>query len=146
MPNATVRANARTLPKPGTKRWKNFAKWANAEFAPVPAKEIARLEPPRNDEWDQMKNPYLIALRIAYRVVQLEKAASVGALNAVTKETGAELFEHLKECADRFQCFADLADHAIERLLCAAAKIELERIEAADQAAASSIGKEEDTK
>jgi hypothetical protein len=28
---------------------------------------------------------------------------------------------------DRFRCFADLADQALERLLCAAAKIALDR-------------------
>jgi hypothetical protein len=133
MPNATVRANARTLPKPGTKRWKNFAKWANAEFASASAEEMARLKPPSNDEWDQMKNSYLVPLRIAYRMVQIDKAANVAAVNAITKEESANLFGCLEECVDRFRCFADLADEAIERLLCAAGKTELERMEAEER-------------
>lgn len=123
---------AADFPKPGTKRWKNFAKWANAEFAPVDAEDAARLKPPNDDEWDQMKNPYLSTLRLAYHMVQLDKAAHVDAFNALTKDraTGYELFEHLEACRDRFRCFADLADDAIERLLCAGAKVELEREEA----------------
>jgi hypothetical protein len=78
-----------------------------------------------------MKTPYLVSLRIAYRTVQLDKLAAVGALNALAEETTAELFERLEACADLFRRFADLADQAIEHLLCAAAKIELERMEAA---------------
>jgi hypothetical protein len=123
---AARRPDARPLPKPGTKRWKNFAKWAKAEFASASAEELARLKPPSNDEWDQMKNTYLVPLRIAYRMVQIDKAAHVAAINAMTKEESANLFACLEECVDRFRCFADLADDAIERLLCAAAKIELE--------------------
>jgi hypothetical protein len=80
-----------------------------------------------------MKNPYLVSLRIAYRMAQLDKAAASAALKALTKEQAAELFDHLVACVDRFRCFADLADDAIERLLCAAAKTELERMEAEER-------------
>jgi uncharacterized protein YeaO (DUF488 family) len=120
----------RPLPKPGTKRWKKFAKWAKAEFAPAPAEELARLAPPSNDEWDQMKNPYLVSLRIAYRMAQLDKEAASAALKALTKE---QALDHLVACVDRFRCFAELADDAIERLLCAAGKTELERMEAEER-------------
>jgi hypothetical protein len=113
---------------PKAKSAKAFAKWANAEFAPVPAEELARLEPPTNEEWDQMKNPYLFSLRLAYIVVQRDKAVHVGAVR--DPQTAAELFNHLEACAERFRCFADLADEAIERLLCAGAKIKLESMEA----------------
>jgi hypothetical protein len=130
MPNATLRANAQTFPKPGTKRWKNFAKWANAEFAPIPAEELTRFKPPSKDEWDQMKNPYLVLLRIAYRMAELDKPAHIAALNALTTESKAELFDSLEDCRDRFRRFADLADEALERLLCAGAKIKLESVEA----------------
>jgi hypothetical protein len=122
--------SAAKVPKLGTKRWKNFAKWANREFTPVDAEEAARLDLLSNAEWDQMKNPYLFSLRIAHRMLQIDKAANVAALNALTKEEAGELFDHLAVCGERFKCFADLANEAIERLLCAAAKIELERTEA----------------
>jgi hypothetical protein len=83
-----------------------------------------------------MKNPYLVALRIAYRLAELDKPASVAALKGLnalntTPPAAAVIFENLRECVDRFRRFADLADEAIERLLCAGAKIELEREEAA---------------
>jgi hypothetical protein len=113
------------------KRRKSFIKWANAEFAPAHGEELARMKPPSPDEWDQMKNPYLVSLRIAYRMVQLDKSAHVAALNALTPEDSGDLSAHLEKCADRFRCLADLAEGALDRLVCAGAKIELERGEEA---------------
>ncbi len=113
------------------KRRKGFVKWANAELAPVHGEELARMKPPSPDEWDRMKNPYLVSLRIAYRMVQLDKSAHVAALNALTPEDAGDLCAHLEECVDRFRCLADLAEEALARFLCAGAKIELERGEEA---------------
>jgi hypothetical protein len=127
---AAVRAASPALPKPGTKYWKNYAEWANAEFAACSAEDLARFKPPSGEEWDQMKNPYLVSLRIAYRMAELDKPAHIAALNALTTESKAELFDSLEKCGDRFRRFADLADEALERLLCAGAKIKLESMEA----------------
>jgi len=127
MSTTNGQANARTLPKPGTKQWKNFAKWANAEFASASAEKLARLKPPSNDEWDQMKRSNLVSLRLAHRMLEIDKATHVAALNALTGEESAELFEGVLACADRFRSLADLADAAIERLLCAGAKAAADR-------------------
>jgi hypothetical protein len=128
MSTDTMASNAPASPKI---QWKNCAEWANAEFAACSARDLARFKLPSGEEWDQMKNPYLVALRIAYRMAALDKAAHIAALNALTPAQKGELFGSLDECRDRFQGFADLADEAVERLLCAGAKIELEREEAA---------------
>jgi hypothetical protein len=133
MSQDTTASSVPAWPKPGTKQWKNFAKWANAEFAACSAEDLARFKPPSGEEWDQMKNPYLVSLRLAYRMAGLDKAAHIAAFKALTKEpaVAAELLGRLQECGDLFRRFADLADEAIERLLCAGAKIELDREEAA---------------
>jgi hypothetical protein len=127
MSTDTMRANAQTLPKPGTKRWKNFVKWADVEFASAPVEELARLKPPSNDEWAKMTRSDLVDLRIAHRILAIDKAANIAALNELNEEESAGLFYRLEEGLDRFRCFADLADQALERLLCAAAKIALDR-------------------
>jgi hypothetical protein len=130
MSTPTVRANAQTFPKPGSREWLGLAKLANCEFETLSEEELASLLPPSNDEWDQMKNPYLVTLRIGHRVVSLGKEAHMGAIAALGEESRADLFGRLEMCADRFQGLARLADEALQRLVSAYLKTQLDAAQA----------------
>jgi hypothetical protein len=122
----TLRANARTLPRPGSKEWESLVAFATRDFGPMTEEERTALMPPSNDEWDQMKNPYLVTLRIARRMISLDKQVSIDAYNVLGRKGRQELFDHLEACIDRFRKFGDLAGHAMERLPCAGAKVEMD--------------------
>jgi hypothetical protein len=65
MPNATVRANARTLPKETAGRRATLKHVAALKFEPFSKEELGAINPPTNDEWREN----LRVLRIAYAVL-----------------------------------------------------------------------------
>jgi hypothetical protein len=105
---------------------KRLAKWAAIDFKPLSPEDLNATRPPSAKAWDALKNPHLVAMRLAWAMLFLSKAETVDAVRALGEEDSGELISALEGAIAFCDVYAGMLREAEERMLCAGAVLEQE--------------------
>jgi hypothetical protein len=124
MPNATVRANARTLPEADDEIITTAEQWAAFDFEPWTHTED-EWKPPTGAEWPDHIRSFFPYVRLAWETLFRTKAELQTIAEGLDGEPLENLLTGIADSKKFFDNFVKILGGAEARLLCAASAVEL---------------------